>query len=97
MIVTIIYPKEVAFPFNIPCLSNGDKIKCADMIIKGLMGDGFETETPVSKQLGIRPMRFGDLILFPDGETWAIGKDTIFRMDRGKMIEYQTEPSFQYN
>lgn len=43
MIVTIIYPKEVAFPFNIPCLSNGDKIKCADMIIKALMGDGFET------------------------------------------------------
>lgn len=67
------------------------------MIVKGLMGDGFETETPVSKQLGVRPMRFGDLILFPDGEAWAIGRYEVFRLDREKMIDYQVSPSFDYN
>ena len=92
MTVTIIYPKEVAFPFNIPCLSNGDeadKFKCANMILKGLMGDGFEISTPTSKHLGVRPMRYGDMILFPDGETWMIGSGEIFRMGRKQMIEAQ--------
>ena len=92
MIVTIIYPKELTFPFNIPCLSNGDeadKFKCANMIVKGLMGDGFEVSTPTSEHLGVRPMRHGDLIMFPDGETWMIGEGEIFRMNRNMMIAYQ--------
>ena len=92
MIVTVIYPKEVTFPFNIPCLDAsdaGDKIKCADMITRGLMGDGWETETVVSKNLGVRPMRWGDMILFPDGETWVIDATSVFRLDRSRMIDYQ--------
>ena len=92
MIVTIIYPKEITFPFNIPCIgacNQADKIKCANMITKGLMGDGWEKETPVSKNLGVRPMRWGDMILFPDGESWVLDQNDIFRLDRQKMIEYQ--------
>ena len=97
MIATIIYPKEVTFSFNIPCLSDGDKIKCTDMIMQALMGDGFETETQASKRMGVRPMRFGDLIMFPDGDTWAIGATQIFRLKRHEMIAYQIEDCYQLN
>lgn len=100
MIATIIYPKELAFPFNIACIgecNQANKMKFAERVTECLMGDGWETETPVSKNLEVRPMRFGDMILFPDGETWAVGKDDFFLLDRRKMIDFQIFPSYSHN
>lgn len=97
MIVTVIYPKEVSFPFNIPCLSIEDKALCAEMIAQSLMGDGFEIETPTSKLFNVRPMHFGDLIMFPDGETWAVSKEDFILLTRKDMIDYQKSSFYSCN
>ena len=44
MIATIIYPKELAFPFNIACIgecNQANKMKFAEMVTECLMGDGW--------------------------------------------------------
>jgi hypothetical protein len=97
MTVTVIYPKEVSFPFNIPCLSIDDKVLCAEMIAQALMGNGFETETATSKKFNVRAMCSGDLIMFPDGETWAVTKKDFIVLNRRDMIDYQKRPFYSYN